>query len=329
MAKNFINKLNPKEKQLTLDRIEVLIDLLDPWVKEYPTIRPARIPTAALMTAITLPKMSVINALPMAKIILWVFSIDDLADERIISLEEFNDSIESWYQIACGNLLQEANCNNCELSLMLLEIRQELSQLPLFEIWCDDWASALRCNMEGMAQEYQHALWYDTKQSYTLPTLDNYLAFSKYSIFVVAWVETLFITLNDVSISKQVTLIRMAIDQASRAIRLYNDIRSYEKEIEENNINSVLIMYKQLCTQYPNKAQDKMLAEAKRHVFQLAKKHKESAEYWVNQIQTDTGQIEDAFFNFLSFHSYFYGDDQTDTDYHTTNLDDINQWLID
>jgi hypothetical protein len=324
MIGNFLDTFGAKEKRRIKDRTDALVELLEKWARRYPFIRTIRIPMAALTTAIVLPRLSVSDAFTTAQMILWVFGVDDKADKRMITLEEMQRKAEQWYSIAKdgpGNDIDDSN----ELTAILLNMRERLSKSQMFEPLREYWASRLRIIVEVMAQEYQYALEYAADGARALPSLDEYLRGGIHSVGFPIWGSTVLILLKDSSVMERFEPIEESIKYTGTALRLYNDVSTLDKDIQEGDINSILIRYHAILDGNPNVTKERALSEAKQQVLQLADSYAQKCYASLEQLETDSGQFEETSSRLVAFHAHFYG--YTEHDYHTTSQSETYEWL--
>ena len=325
MAGNFLDTLSAEEKQRIKDRTETLIELLEKWARQHPSIRPTRIPATALTTAAVLPEMSVLDALMTAQIILWIFGVDDQIDEGMISPAEARRKAKQWYSIANRGSSDEMDDSD-DLAIILLEIRRRLSEFYLFEPLREYWASRLRLLVEAMAQEYQYGLQYSACGVRTLPSLDEYLHVGTRSIGFPLWGSTIMILLQDPSVVEYFEPISVAMVHMCTALRLYNDVATFDKEIQAHEVNSVVIMYHAMFDSNPNAGQENILLEAKQRILQLADSHAQRCYDLARQPKTDSGQFEQISSRVVAFHAHFYG--RIEHDYHTTSQAETYELLV-
>jgi hypothetical protein len=327
---DFFDTLSVQDKQLIAETTDTLVEMLREWTAQYPIIRPSRIPTAALSTALVLatavPRIPCVNCLTLPKLALWTFGVDDVTDERVVPLAEAQRKAEEWCLIAShgsSNPIKNEIDDNDELTAILLEVRNELSEFRLFEPLHEHWAYGLRILLEGILQEYRYGLDYSARRAQALPSLEEYLSYSLGSIGVILWSLTVFIILSDPATMENFESISKVLWNASVAIRLYNDLQTYDKEVEEDNINSVVITHFGMLNKNPSASAESLLCEAKQRVLQLANSYAQRSFSLTRQIQTDSGQIEKILHNTVAFHIDFYDE----LDYHTASLVEIDEML--
>lgn len=321
MGGTFFDTFSAKEKQFFWQRTKILSRALEEWARGYSCLRPVRAPSVALLTAMISQHGDVLDAIGGGKIAFWIFAVDDLADERKISLADFLKKGKQWYLCArdgTGN-----NDESDELTAMLLEIRKDLSRFCLFEPLLDHWASCIPPLIETMAQEYQYGLLFNTEGTQALPSLDEYLSGGLHSIGMPLWASGVWITQSDLSILEHLELIDAATRHAGRAIRLYNDLQTLDREMREGNVNSVMIAYyKTLANQ--EISVENGFTEAKRYILQLADFFGHECRSIAKQIHTESGQVEKTLARTVAFNASFYGHGH---DFHITSLDDVHTLL--
>lgn len=316
MAVNFLDTLGPEERRHIQDRTVALMEMLQEWARQHRSIRATRIPAAALVAAMALPRIPLVDSLLVAQMMLWIFAVDDRADERMVTLAELRRQTGQWCLIA-NHGASDANDED-DLTTVLLEMRRELSKSHLFDPLREYWASRLRLLGETMAQEYEYGLQYDAARgSGSLPSLDEYLRNGIHSIGLPFWKSTVLILLQDASVIQHFKPVNQAIEYAGAAVRLYNDVRSLDKEIQEGGVNSILIQYHAILETSPSISREAALAEAKERILQLADAYAQRCYDMVGQLQTSSGQFEETTARIVAFHAYFYG--RSEYDYHTTS----------
>jgi len=324
VAGNFLSTLSVQEKRRIEERTDTLVKLLAEWAKHYACIRPSRIPMAALTTAVALPRLTIPDALMTAQAILWIFGVDDKNDEQIFTLEEMQRKTRQWYLIAQYGQSNGADASD-EFTIILWQMREQLSKSTIFEPLCEYWASRLRIVFEAMVQEYRYALAYKADGSCALPSLDEYVCNGAFSIGFLLWGATVLILLQDYSVVERLESISKAMEYAGAAIRLYNDVRTLEKEILEKSINSIIIQCHAIQANDPYASRESAMRQAKQYSLQLAHSYAQKCHELLVKIQTHSGQFEKAASNVIALHAYFYG--YSEYDYHTTSHSQIRGWL--
>lgn len=311
----FFQSLSEEEKQNIFITAQDIAQLLGCWAPRYPMVRSKRIPPVSVLVAGVLPQMPIDRALLVGKLILMVFALDDTADERLCSLEEFRHKSQLWETVMRSG--QTPAKEQDDLTLMFLELREAYAQFPLFKSFSELWASLLRLLCETVAREYEYSLNYQQEVDKSLPSLDEYIQVGLHSVGAPFWSTAILILLSDHSTLEHLDVINEAIVRMGAAMRLYNDLRSYEKELQESVINAVIIMKSQLRKADPLLPEDQAVSQAREAVRRLAAEYAEKSLCLINQIHTETGQFEETIRRTIAFHAHFYGSDQHKKDYHT------------
>jgi hypothetical protein len=304
MTKNFFNTLSATGIRKIEERKDALTSLMEGWTLRYSFIRPVRISQTALVIATVMPQLAQSCSTLMTKLTLWVFGVDDMIDEGAFSLAELQERIiEQWYLIANGSS-HNGIVDSDELATMLSEIRKDLSEYRLFEPLCEHWSANVRFLVEAMAKEYQYGLQYNTSGACALPSLDRYLQHGIYSSGVPLLASTLSIILNDPSVGQCIDSINEPIECASAAMRLYNDVQTFEKETQESKINSVLIVYHAMLDENPG-ATEQSVSRAKHYVSQMASSYAQRCYNLTRKIGTESRQFEEIIHRLVAFHASY------------------------
>jgi hypothetical protein len=299
-----------------------LSGLLSIWASCYPIVRCNRAAPVAVLIATVLPRLQPRLSLLVGKLILLIFAIDDVADERIFTYEEFLFSSQEWEAIARTGFSDHLAVNDSDLSGMVAEIRSELALCPLFVELGDLWADQTRLLCKAMAKEYEYGLRYQENKKETLPPLEEYIEGGIYSVGFPFWGTSVLILLSEPEIMDQLDRIQEVLRTTGAAIRLYNDIRTYEKEVQESNINSITIAMNNLEGNNAAGSSKMQLEQARAKVLRMANQYAELSNQLASEIQTGTGQFEEMIQRILAFHAHFYGSSQHKKDYHTISPDD-------
>ena len=303
MTSQFFQILDREEQHRIAATTEVLATMLSDWAQQYRRIRLTNIPAVALLTSTVAPRMLPVEVLPTMKLSFWIFGVADLADERQLPLAELRGRMERWYAAALhGTIDRGAMERPDELTSMLLEVRSALARQALFKPLYKRWALEVRRLVEAMIQEYHFGLEYQANGSRTLPCMDSYLLYGAASIGVPLWALSVWMVTHDTSILEQLEPIYLATQHAGAAVRLYNDLISFEKGPCKNAISAVLI-----CQQQARQnALDESLTEARRSVRRLADIYGQRCLDLTRQIHTDSGIVEETLRRTVEFHAGFY-----------------------
>lgn len=307
----FLTSLGNADRMRIYDLALQTATALHAWAEPHPAIRSIRIPPLCLSVAAAAPFCSVEALLSTARTSLWVFTLDDWFDEERAPEVELRRNGRDFWAIARGRqpVGQKHNC----LAPLLTELRADLSGYPLFDVLADEWTAALGGTVDAMMREYEWRAAYrhpDARSTAT-PTYGDYLRVGRYSIGGPVHMWTAMITINDPSIPDHLDHLRAMEELASTCIRLANDLRSYDKEILEGNVNAPVILSRELMAD--GMTAEAALASAEKRVRGEIRARLERLSQLRHGAVTDTGQAEAAVENIARFVCDFYAHH----DYHT------------
>jgi len=319
---NLYNNLSLTEKMKIQENAKDLAALLSIWATCHPMIRAKRVTPVAVLVATVLPHLPLHHSLLVGKIILFIFTVDDVADERLLSYTDFVGISKVWDDVArLGNAVTLAS-EDGDLGVMFLEIRGELAKFPLFSSLRDLWSRRLQLLTEAMAKEYEYGLRYHVSGKEALPAFDAYIESGIHSVGFPFWGTSVLIILSDPLTQPNLERLNEIILNTGAAIRLYNDVRTYEKEVREANINAVTLVLNTLETKKSALPAQQHLEQAQENVLQIANQYAEKSCQLAGQQQTQTGQFEEMIQSIVAFHAFFYGSRQHNRDYHTISPSD-------
>src|SRR5512140_2010554 len=160
----FFQALSDEERKDIAAKTDVNAARLRAWAQCYTCVRPQRIPAVAMLTATVTPRATPADALPPMQLSFWIFGVDDLADEHLISLAELRQRSGLWHSAALIGMVDNRQPEaGDELTSMLLEVRSALARYPLFEPLRQPWAYEVRRLVDAMTQEYEAALDYQAR----------------------------------------------------------------------------------------------------------------------------------------------------------------------
>jgi hypothetical protein len=281
---------------------------LHQWASRYPLIRGVRVWPLALSVAAAAPNSSVKALVSTARLSLWVFTLDDLFDEEYVPDAELMLRAERYRAIAYGKSVPTGGDS---LAIALAEIRADLAQYPLFESIGHEWADALSGTIDGMIDEYRWRLELRDGNDRNLPSYEEYMASGMYSIGGPPHVWAALITSDDPSTPEHSEYLRSMERIACTCIRLANDLQSYRKELDEQNINALVLLSRPLV------AQGLSQEEAHRRVEQVVRdsivEGLDQLDELQTQSRTQTGYPEADIADIARFVCDFY----REHDYHT------------
>ena len=159
---------------------------------------------------------------------LWVFHVDDVVEKVPLDVPRLLD-------IAAGAAPDPENPTETVLG----ELRDELTGRPLFDATGDLWGNTLNCLLTGLMWERDTAL--ALSAGAAEPSVEEYLrhAFTIGSAFVRS---SLWLGSEDLGLLPQLDVLSAGMSEAVVAVRLANDLASYERELAEPASLNVLML---------------------------------------------------------------------------------------
>lgn len=211
------------------------------WAARYPLIRRVRVWPLCLSVVAAAPFARLEALVIMAKMSLWIFTIDDLFDEEIVPFGELQRRVDRYKHILSG-VWTEQRREPDSLAFALQSIYDDLKTYTLFPALHTHWATVTGRTLDGMMCEHEWRTMYRLSNSdAVLPAYDAYVHHAVYSIGgpPVMWSGT--IAIDDQSVLRSFQDLQQLTLSASLCLRLANDLRSQSKEVLENNVNSIVI----------------------------------------------------------------------------------------
>jgi len=311
LQSSFLEALDEDEKLRIFDLTTRASRELHRWAALYPLIRRMRVWPLSLSVAAAAPFAPVAALVTMARMNLWVFTIDDLFDEEIVPFPELQRRVAHYKEILSGGRV-EPKRERDRLLGALQDIRDDLSTYALFPAFQPFWAEAVSGTMESMLREHEWRLLYRNGDgNYALPSYDTYLNDALYSIGGPPHIWTALIAIGDASAQQHLDRLREMERTASICIRLANDLQSHQKEVAEGKVNSVIIRQREALAEGLDP--DAALFFAREAVRDDIRRRLDRCIELKNTAETATGYPERAIADIARFACDFY----VHHDYHT------------
>lgn len=310
LRSSYLAALDPAEQARIFDLSEQSSPALRAWAARYPLIRRIRVSPLSLSVAAGAPFDTVEAVISTARLCLWIFTLDDLFDEHMVSHADLIERAERYRALAH----REIPCPTGDsLASALCEVRDDLASYPLFDSLGSEWANALCGTINGMLREYRWSLAYGRGHDprAPLPSYAEYVSIGRYSIGGPPHMWAALITADDASTPAHMEHLRAMEQLASTCIRLANDLQSYQKEAAEGQINALVILSRAL--RYQGVSEEDALQQAASRVQADILTGLQSLAALRKAAVTKTGHPEAAIDNIARFVCEFY----THHDYHT------------
>jgi hypothetical protein len=210
------------------------------WAARYPglldakTSDPAMFSTLAAAAAFSGPGRTAAELRMANQVCLWCFGLDWRIDYVATSEREVQDIVRRCADVADG----AAPVAGDDLTRALADLRAELAAAPAFVELGAFWRDELRLMLEAMAREWA---WKAARDAGAIdrPTFAEYLAnahnlgFS--FVFAAHWIAT------GPADGAADDLVRAAIWEVQRVIRLLNDLGTYERDLAWGDLNALML----------------------------------------------------------------------------------------
>nr|WP_255216043.1 terpene synthase family protein [Pseudenhygromyxa sp. WMMC2535] len=176
----------------------------------------------------------------LTQFVLWIFALDDAMDEAERPLSELGEIAVNIERVL---LLREVRpaAGESPLCRSLVELRESLPE-TLDPTLVSEWVRTTNYMVRGMLVEaYWRKLQAVATAKRGLPSFEDYMSAAWYSVGVPPMVKLALALLGAESPLEHGVLER-AVLHASRAVRLANDLQTYEKELAEGCANAVTIL---------------------------------------------------------------------------------------
>lgn len=225
-----LDALPDTERKRIYDIATTLTALIHEDLDPYEEFDSIRFSATALTNAVQNPDLPIDHLRTLAKLTLWIFTIDNIIDEERWSKAKITESLQLYEQIACGQRLTD--WFEDPLGLILSDVMRDFQVQPQYPYLREIWADAFIRMLRGML--------FESSSSVDTVEWDDYMHHAVFSIGVPTYIIATWMFQDDTlhsDPSRWMTL----IDLSATCIRLANDLRTYEKECKEGNCNSVMI----------------------------------------------------------------------------------------
>lgn len=218
------------------DRVAELTAALHQYFLPYPSFDRVRFSTTAWMMVSESPLRPLPIQEVLARLTLWIFTVDAIIDERRLSPALLDECLT-----VCGHIVNreaEVPTAGQDLPSVLSDVVTGLEASPVYAHLGPMWQDSYRRMIRGMT--------FEVSASPRDVTLAQYLAHGSYSIGVptyvlAAWILEAPTDANGGPLDPSEDLLTR-LQAASGAIRLANDLRTWEKEQEEGTLNALSVL---------------------------------------------------------------------------------------
>lgn len=220
---------------------------LGEWTARYPQLmREFRIPQASLTLAATAPFLDAASLLPPARLMFWIFAVDDLFDEGgqpAILLPRFERCL------ALLNDPEDTATPGDPLLEVMRDARDSLARYPLFATLRPHLVLALRDMVRCMHHESDWSTAYRDSPRHPMPSFSEYLENGLPTTGSLPLYLAVFSMMGDASIPSHLPRLLKMNREAATSIRCANELRGYEREVGEGKLNGLIILQRELMEQ--------------------------------------------------------------------------------
>jgi hypothetical protein len=238
MSNGILSLLPSDEKDHIYKITDHLTSFLNHYFHEYSSFDPVRFPATALTSASENPNLPIHILEQIVTIPVWIFTIDNVIDEKLLPEPVLRQKLRLYEKIVLGEV-QWADRED-PYGIILLEVTNAIRHCPLYPELKELWEQSYIKMIKGMMFEaYESTLAVD---------LDVYLEHGLYSIGVPMYVVSTWILQYQGAQLPDREQLEEMMRLSAISIRLANDLRTYEKEKAENNLNAIFIKEMEFLT---------------------------------------------------------------------------------
>lgn len=239
---------------------------LQVWAARWPIFNPVRFPAVAHTTAVHLPDLSRDARALAALVSLWIIAFDEIVDEDRRTARQLAGLTERCRKlVACPAALDAFQADPVCASLQ--EIVRQMTGRSTFAAFAATWREAF---LEMIDAIVEHRRLGNRKApsagtAATLPGLPAFaavLALTTRSVGVRFYLVTSWILYEEPALVQRRTALLRSAEASAVAIRLANDLRTWRRDVEEGNVNTLTALERELATALPHLSGDHCRAQA-------------------------------------------------------------------
>lgn len=231
MGNKMLSQLPPEERNNIYQLTDHLASFLTKHFQTYPEFDPVRFPATALTSASENPMLPMEIIEQIVKIPVWIFTIDAVIDEKLLPENVLRQRLNSYEKIVLGEI-QEVDKRD-HYGAILLELTNAIRKCPLYPELKDLWEQSYIKMIKGML--------FEAYESSLEISMEEYLEHGLYSIGVPMYVISTWILQYQGAKLPYLEQLEEMMLLSGISIRLANDLRTYEKERSEGNLNAIFI----------------------------------------------------------------------------------------
>lgn len=235
---------------------EVRVDL-DTYAERYPIFDRARFPAVALTTAVHVPDLTRADRALLALVSLWIIAFDEIVDEERVSRPALDTLVADYIAIVRGAPRDTARVAGPgdQLGRALREIGRRLAAYTPGTPLVVHWGASFERMVDGIVRQHDLGVALNGEAAGVAPaparaaaplSYDALLDIALHSIGVPYYLASSFIVYDDPRIADRLPLLVRIGEACARAIRLANDLRTWEKDAREGSLNTLVAVCAEL-----------------------------------------------------------------------------------
>jgi len=240
--------LTNQEAQSLKRLLGPVTDEVAAWCEKHDFISPRSILPVSTVIIVQHAGLSAEAICLVVQTVLWITAADDLFDGQALSEPDLSRIIADCLQVAC---YPDARASH-PYAAALKELRDSLATRTTWPPLQAPWAAALTQVFDGSMYEYwMNRRFSGQSTNPSFPTFEEYFSFSRLSIGLAFLWLTGIIAEDRIELIPHVPDLLAFAAQCANALRLTNDLATYQRERREGTLNSVLVHAVQLRREKP------------------------------------------------------------------------------
>lgn len=226
---------------------------LERWAEHYPSFAPEQFSGVILTNAVHVPDWSRSQRLVAVLVSAWILMFDGMVDEGRISPSELHARVAGYKAVIRGETVTPPRSDD-DLFMALIDIRERMAIFPAFTSLSRHWQWSFDQMVDAIVWQRHGgpALgWVTEPTEITLPSYDALMKRALHSIGVPFYLATCFILHDEPTLEERLPVLIEIGEECARAIRLANDLRTWEREELEQTINTVVVLRYEILRENP------------------------------------------------------------------------------
>lgn len=252
---------------------EVRADL-DAWADRWPIFDRKRFPAVALTTAVHLPELARPARALAALASLWIIAFDEVVDEERADEATIAQQVAAFKTMITPSatesrrveIIQPATPMADDLAAALRTVVAGVAASPTFPAFAAVWRRSFCQMVDAIVAQHRlgraRAATLTNRERRVIVSYNAMLALTTESIGVHWYLLTGFILGEDEAVAQHAATLLPSVEQCARAVRLANDLRSWERDMAEGNVNTLVALEAELAAVDPGLPAERRRARA-------------------------------------------------------------------